>query len=277
MRFSIVTPSFRNSDWLKLCISSVADQSVELEHIVQDAGSDDGTLDWLLKDQRVTTFVEKDQGMYDAVNRGFSKSSGEICAYLNCDEQYQPGALAAVEQFFQRHPAIEIVFGHSIVVNAQGEFLCHRKSLLPLKAHSMVSSNLSILTCGTFFRRSIFEKRGLVFNPQMRALGDADWLIRCLKQDVPMGLLDLFTSVFTNTGKNLSFNADARRENVTLLAAAPPWLRACRPLIIAHHRVRKWLQGGYRQLPFDYSIYTTRSPEKRVSFHVAHPVARWVR
>src|SRR6201997_1547101 len=71
MRFSVITPSFRNSDWLKLCIASVADQGVECEHIIQDAGSDDGTLDWLPKDPRVKAYVEKDSGMYDAVNRGF--------------------------------------------------------------------------------------------------------------------------------------------------------------------------------------------------------------
>ena len=277
MRFSIVTPSFRSSKWLKLCISSVADQGVELEHTVQDAVSDDGTLDWLLLEKRVNVCVEKDQGMYDAVNRGLKKSSGEICAYLNCDEQYLPGALASVEEFFERNPDIEIVFGNAIVVDSQGEFLCHRKSLLPLKPHTKISSNLAILTCGTFFRRSVFEKRGLWFNPKMRALGDADWLIRCLEQNVPMGLLDTFTSVFTNTGKNLSLNADAQRENANLLSAASPWLRASRPLIVAHHRLRKWIKGGYRQKPFDYSIYTADSPGKRVSFHVARPVARWVR
>lgn len=74
--FSIVTPSFRNSKWLKLCIASVADQDgVTLEHIVQDAGSDDGTLDWLPQDERVQVHVEKDNGMYDAVNRGFRRST----------------------------------------------------------------------------------------------------------------------------------------------------------------------------------------------------------
>ncbi len=51
MKFSIVTPSFRNSDWLKLCVASVADQAgVEVEHIVQDAESDDGTQAWLAQD-----------------------------------------------------------------------------------------------------------------------------------------------------------------------------------------------------------------------------------
>src|SRR5262245_14646350 len=78
VRVSIVTPSYRSSVWLKFCISSVADQNAEVEHIVQDAGSDDGTLDWLSKDSRIRTFVEKDRGMYDAINRGFEKSSGDI-------------------------------------------------------------------------------------------------------------------------------------------------------------------------------------------------------
>src|SRR5580658_5685732 len=104
MRFSVVTPSFRQSLWLKLCVASVADQGVEVEHIVQDACSDDGTLDWLLTDPRVQAFSEKDAGMYDAVNRGLRRASGEILSYLNCDEQYLPGALRAVETHFESHP-----------------------------------------------------------------------------------------------------------------------------------------------------------------------------
>jgi glycosyltransferase involved in cell wall biosynthesis len=81
MTFSIITPSFRNSAWLKLCAAAAADQQgVELEHIVQDSCSDDSTQDWLPQDSRVKAFVEKDQGMYDAVNRGFRRVTGEILA-----------------------------------------------------------------------------------------------------------------------------------------------------------------------------------------------------
>src|SRR5438309_10187938 len=105
MRFSIITPSYRSSQWLRLCISSVADQEgVELEHIVQDSCSDDGTQEWLPKDARVKAFIEKDGGMYDAVNRGFRRSTGDILAYLNCDEQYLPGALKAVHDCFAEEP-----------------------------------------------------------------------------------------------------------------------------------------------------------------------------
>ncbi len=59
---------------MKLCIASVADQVAEVEHIVQDAGSDDGTLDWLRTDKRVKAFIEKDRGMYDAINRGLQRA-----------------------------------------------------------------------------------------------------------------------------------------------------------------------------------------------------------
>ena len=101
MKFSIITPSFRNSEWLKLCVASVADQSgVKFEHIVQDACSDDGTQHWLPGDSRVKAYIEKDGGMYDAVNRGYRRATGDILSYLNCDEQYLPGALAAVKSFF---------------------------------------------------------------------------------------------------------------------------------------------------------------------------------
>src|SRR6266567_8816837 len=108
MRFSIITPSYRNSQWLKLCVASVADQEgVEFEHIVQDSCSDDGTQDWLPKDSRVKAFIEKDKGMYDAVNRGFARATGDILAYINCDEQYLPGALKGVHDCFADHPEVD--------------------------------------------------------------------------------------------------------------------------------------------------------------------------
>ena len=110
MKFSIVTPSFRNSRWLKLCIASVANQQgVELDHIVQDSCSDDGTQDWLPHDKRVQAIIEKDGGMYDAVNRGYRRAQGDILAHLNCDEQYLPGALKTVHDYFESHPRVEVV------------------------------------------------------------------------------------------------------------------------------------------------------------------------
>src|SRR5207244_12538649 len=132
-----ITPSFRNSSWLKLCLASVADQSgVELEHLVQDSCSDDETKDWLPGDPRVKAVIEKDAGMYDAVNRGFRRATGDVLAYLNCDEQYLPGALKQVADFFVKHPGVEVLFADAIVIGPDGNYICNRPALVPGR-HSM--------------------------------------------------------------------------------------------------------------------------------------------
>jgi glycosyltransferase involved in cell wall biosynthesis len=274
MKFSIITPSFRNSAWLKRCVASVADQGVALEHIVQDAGSDDGTLDWLPHDSRVKAFVEKDAGMYDAINRGLRRASGDVLAYLNCDEQYLPGALTAVEEFFHAHPEVEMVFGDAVIVNADGEYLFHRKMLRPLLWHTW-TCQLSTLTCGTFFRRSLLERRDAFFDLKWRYISDADWMRRLIQARVPMAALGKFTAVFTHTGQNASTDEKTLAELNAFRATAPKAVRALRPLVVAHHRARRLLGGTYAQEPFDFSLFTQAEPERRTVRHVAQPTSRW--
>lgn len=275
-QFSIVTPSFRQSEWLRLCIASVADQGVPLEHIVQDAGSDDGTLDWLLSDRRVLAFVEKDNGMYDAVNRGFGRARGQYLAYLNCDEQYLPGALAVVARFFEAHPTVDVVFGDVIVVDADGRYLCHRRMVTPKLYHTWVC-HLATLSCATFIRRRVVAEYGLVFDPQWRAGADGFWMVELLKRGLKMATLHTFTSVFTWTGANMSSSPQAVYEAECLRRSAPVLARLGRPLLVMHHRLRRLLAGAYWQKPFDYEIYTRASPERRVRFHVSKPTWRWPR
>jgi glycosyltransferase involved in cell wall biosynthesis len=274
VRFSIVTPSFRNSNWLKLCVASVADQGIPAEHIVQDAGSDDGTLDWLPRDPRVTAFVEKDQGMYDGVNRGLRKAGGEILAYLNCDEQYLPGALPAVHDFFAHHPRIDVLFADFVVVDGEGRYLFHRKVQTPLTYHTWVS-HLPTLTCATFFRRKIIADLGLFFDPKLRDVGDGEWVLRLLQRRTPMAVLRQFTSVFTMTGANMSARPNARREARDLFNSAPLWARKLKVLIILHHRLRRLAGGIYSQRPFSFALYTLASPERRIVREVTHPTVRW--
>jgi len=270
VRVSVVTPSFRSSKWLKLCIASVADQGLDVEHIVQDAGSDDGTLEWLLQDHRVKAFVERDQGMYDAVNRGLQRAGGGILAYLNCDEQYLPGALRAVEVFFEQHPRVDVLFGDIIMVDTRGQYLWHRKVQVPLKYHTWVS-HLSTLSCAMFFRRQLVCERGFLFNPRLRDVGDGEWVLRLMRSGVGMSALGQFTSAFTCTGSNMSRGPNARREALELFGSAPLWARKAKPLLILYHRLRRLLGGMYFQKPFEYAIYTLDSPSRRVVHVVNKP------
>jgi glycosyltransferase involved in cell wall biosynthesis len=261
---------------LKLCIASVADQGLPVEHIVQDAGSDDGTLDWLRTDRRVQVVVERDQGMYDAVNRGLRRAQGEILCYLNCDEQYLPGALAHVRQFFQSHPEVELLFGDFIVTDVEGRYLCHRRVLPPLLNHLWVS-HLPTFSCGIFFRRQLLHEHGLWFNPKLRDVGDGDWMLRVLQRGTRMAALRQFTSVFGWDGRNMSAGANASREADILRAGAPAWVRASKPIWIWQHRLRQFLHGAYSTKPFSYELFTRRDSERRVIVQVDRPTGRWLK
>ena len=274
MKISIITPSFRSSPWLKLCIASVADQDgVAVEHIVQDAGSDDGTQDWLPHDRRVKAFIEKDAGMYDAINRGYRRASGELLAYLNCDEQYLPGALAAVVDFFERNPHIEIALGGSIVTDGEGKYICHRHALTP-HPHG-IWFRFPVLTSSIFIRKRIIHERGIFFDTRWRALGDFHWVLALMKNKVPMMVMPDFQSAFADTGDNLCLSAGGIRETKETLAMAPGWVRALKPAWVAHHYLRRWAGGHFSLKPTQYSIYTRQSPEQRVRFEAAKPTALW--
>jgi glycosyltransferase involved in cell wall biosynthesis len=274
MKFSIVTPSYRSSKWLKLCVASVADQQgVEWEHIVQDAGSDDGTLDWLTGDPRVKAFVEKDNGMYDAVNRGFRRATGDILAYLNCDEQYLPGGLKAVHDFFEAHPQIEVALAGTIVTDGDGNYICHRHQMVPHPQGMWF--RFPILTSSIFIRRRVIFDRGLLFDARWRDLGDFHWVRALMKNRVPMAVCDSFTSAFADTGENMNLKANAVREKAETYGMIPAWVRVLKPLWIVHHRLRRLAAGHFSLQPTSYSIYTPQSPERRVRREVSKPTAVW--
>lgn len=277
VQFSIITPSFRSSQWLKLCIPSVADQEgVSFEHIVQDSVSDDGTLDWLPMDDRVSVYIEKDKGMYDAVNRGLRKAKGEILAYINCDEQYLPGALKVVYDYFQAHPKVEIAFADTVVVNSDGSFNCFRKVHIPSLYYTYIG-DLPTLTSSMFFRRSVIDKYGHFFDDSWRDLGDSDWVARALVKKIPMGLFRHYTSIFTETGENMNLKPNALRERREFAKKAPVWIPKMRKLLQIHYKSKRWIGGGLKQAPFSYSIYTQSTPNQRTVFEVPNPSPYWVR
>lgn len=244
---------------------------------MQDAGTGPELEAWAAKNSRLKLFIEKDEGMYDAVNRGLRRATGDILAYLNCDEQYLPGALVPVAEFFDENPRIDALFAHAIIVNAKGEFVAYRKAVRPGKYHPWVSKNLAILTCATFFRRRILDEYDLFFSADLKDVGDADWIIRMGDKPIRTGVLPIFTSAFTDTGQNRNLGPTGTREKAELVASAPLWARLLREPIIAFYRLRRLLAGAYSQKPFSYSIYTLRDPARRSVFQVSHPTSRWRR
>lgn len=265
---SVITPSYGQLDWLRLCVASVADQGGSgggIEHIVQDAGTE-GIAESSLAaprcadDYQLLLYVEKDAGMYDAINRGLKRAHGEICAYLNCDEQYLPGTLAKVAAFFDAHPTIDVLFGDVILVDQDGHPLSYRRTVLPSLIHVRLS-HLNTASCATFFRRRLLE-RGFYFDPQWKAIGDTAWVYELLNATVEMRTLAEPLAVFAFTGKNLGATAVSTEESERLRNGVS--LNSARGIAaVVSHRIRKLLAGAYRRRRTEIEIYTRDSPRAR--------------
>lgn len=223
----------------------------------------------------LTIYSKRDAGMYDAVNRGFRRASGEVFAYLNCDEQYLPGVLKRIAEEFDASPGCETLFADAIVTDSKGAYLCDRRVTIPTAAHVLVSGNLSIFTAATFSRAEVFQKRNLFFDPSYKNVGDAEWVLRLIKSGVSLRTLRLRAAVFADTGENLNMQPEGAAERARLRGMAAWPVRAAAPLVVAHHRLKRLLGGAYALAPHGYEIFTRNSPGERVRFEAARPTFRW--
>jgi glycosyltransferase involved in cell wall biosynthesis len=262
LTISVVTPSFKQLRWLKLCAASVADQqAVNATHIVQDAGTGAELRDWAAANPHVKLFEEKDSGMYDAINRGFRRATGDILAWLNCDEQYLPGALAKVATWFEAHPGTDVLFGDAVLIDARGALLSYRRAILPSLLHVQLS-HVNTLSCATFVRRSVIE-RGLFLNTEWKTIADGTWVAEMLKARIPMAVLAEPLAAFTILENNLGQSEiarDERRRYRQSAGVARGWLRV--PAVLLH-RARKFLHGAYAKRSLTVEIYTQDSPDRR--------------
>jgi glycosyltransferase involved in cell wall biosynthesis len=123
MLVTIVTPSFNQAKFLEETMLSVLNQQgVEIEYIVVDGGSSDNSREIIARyaDRLAWGVSEKDRGQTDALNKGFSRAKGDILAWLNSDDIYQPGAVKTAVDFLAANPDIGMVYGDANFIDAKG-------------------------------------------------------------------------------------------------------------------------------------------------------------
>jgi glycosyltransferase involved in cell wall biosynthesis len=281
MMISIITPSFNMKDYLPLAAQSIADQSYQdYEHIIMDGNSTDGTAQWLETKPftKMKSISEPDNGMYEAINKGLKRAKGDILSYLNCDEQYLPGTLEYVSNYFDTHPKVDIIFGDALLIKPDGSLIAYRKGYQP-RWPFILSSHLYVLSCTMFFRRNIMEK-GFLFDTRYKAVGDADFVVRLLQNQFKAKHLKRFFSTFTMTGQNLSTDNRAISEQHELLQNAPASIRVIKPVLNLLRLGEKVLSGAYKQGgPIQYDVYTqdqnNTDSKKRKQFAVEKASFRW--
>ena len=270
MKFSILTASFKQLHWLKRAIRSVADQKgVEVEHLIQDGNSGFELEHWVRWESDARLMVLPDRGMYEALNRAMPRVTGDVFAILNSDEQYLPGTLARVQQEFEAHPSTDIVVGDSLLVDEHCNLLSFRRST-PLRPSMILTDHLYDFTCALFFRSSLL-KRGIRFDPDYKAAGDADWMARLLWSGVRIRYVRQYLSTFTILSDNQSLRAEPVEELRRLRAITPRWAVAAAPLLRQFRHVEKLLAGGYSSGPIEYAIYPSEEAVERAPFRCEKP------
>jgi glycosyltransferase involved in cell wall biosynthesis len=180
MLISIITPSLNRVQYVEDAIRSVLEQKYpDVEHIVVDGGSTDGTRESLIKYPHLRLSSEPDRGMYDAINKGLEKARGEVVGFLNTDDMYAPGCLEKVAREFE-DKSIDAIAGKAVIVEQKPQG--HREVILEI-CPSEPGNLWDTIILGIpafnawFFRREAVRAAGGC-NADYRIIADREFLIR---------------------------------------------------------------------------------------------------
>jgi glycosyltransferase involved in cell wall biosynthesis len=199
---SVVTPSLNQASFLADAVASVRSQEgVPVEHIVVDGGSQDGTRKLLRGLGEAVLWVsEPDSGQAAAVNKGVRMGSGELLGWLNADDVYEPGAVAAAAGFLEAHPEVALVYGDAVFVDVSGRELGPCTQVRPFTYSELVTVGDFVAQPAAFFRRSAFEAVGGL-DESLRWAMDYDLWLK-LARRFPVAYLPERLARYRWTGQN---------------------------------------------------------------------------
>lgn len=197
MKFSVVTISFNQARFLKACMDSILGQEgVELEYIICDPGSTDGSRKLIesYDDPRIIRVFEKDAGPADGLNKGFERATGDIFYYLNSDDVVRPGAFAKVARFFEANPDVDVALGHAHTIDAEGKEI-RRIWSEPFWLRAFAVGAVVQIQPSTFFRGDLYRKTD-GFDVDDRASWDTGLLAKLHLAGGRFEVIDEFLSCF---------------------------------------------------------------------------------
>ena len=255
---SIITPSYNQGSFIETTIRSVLSQEgVQIEYLVMDGESSDGTVAILEQYRDRLEFIsEKDSGQAAAINKGFRKARGRIIAYLNSDDTYLPGALAKAVQFMDEHPEYALAYGEGYHVNAEGKII-DRYPTEPFH-YERLSEICFICQPTAFLRREVLQTVGYL-DESLHYCMDFDYWIRVARQH-PVGYIPAYlaTSTLHARGKTLSKKYEAHREMLATVGkhygrVPSRWIAA-----YAHASLERYLsrEGRFKDTLFRLLVYS---------------------
>lgn len=174
LKLSIITPSYNHGLFLEQTILSVLNQDYSnVEHIIIDGASRDNSVEIIRKyEKRIAFWVsEPDKDLRYALQKGFMRASGDVIAWQNADDYYEPNVLGQVMQIFQDRPDVDLVYGNINLVNEDNQVinkLCH----IPLYYPIDLFGGLPFQNHAAFFRRNLWDRAGGITFQELNYDGD---------------------------------------------------------------------------------------------------------
>ena len=221
MKISIVTPSYNQDPYLLTCLKSVSMQThKDFEHIVIDGKSTDRSIQILevfrQLDDRLCFSSETDSGQGDAVNKGFSKVSGDIVAWINSDDYFFDNKVFEyVVNFFKSNPNVDIIYGGMAYVDAEDN-LQHIR-VPPAYNYSLLTMISYIGNTNTFVRKKVIDRHVLDINYHF--VIDHEYMLRITKDFTAIrtkrmiGCFRVHSEAKTQTLSNDSKNVERLRRD----------------------------------------------------------------
>ncbi|WP_297089106.1 glycosyltransferase family 2 protein [uncultured Draconibacterium sp.] len=216
-KISVITVVFNAVELLEQTIKSIICQSyANLEYIVIDGSSTDGTVDIIKKyDKAITHWIsEKDTGIYDAMNKGLKMASGDYVIFINAgDMLYACDTLAKIP--FAAHPEADVFYGETVIISDKtGEDLGLRKKVPPRNL-SWKHYQKGMVVC----HQSIFIKKSITtnYNTSYRLSADVEWVILALKKAQKVVYVDCIISRFLSGGASRKMQKLSLKERFSVM------------------------------------------------------------
>jgi glycosyltransferase involved in cell wall biosynthesis len=250
-RISIVTPSYNQGPYIRRTIESVLSQGYpDLEYLVVDGGSTDETLGILREYERHLSWTsEPDRGQSDALNKGFLRATGEVLAFLNSDDQYEPDALLRVGEFFASHPEAAWLTGRCRIIDDREQEIrpaitLYKNFWLRLHSYRVLQVINYVSQPATFWRREVAEFAG-PFDESLHYAMDYDFWLRAGRRH-RLWFLEHYLAAFRVYPASKSGSSADVPFEVTLNVARR-YVRS--PLVLTLHRVHASLATAiYRRM-----------------------------
>lgn len=264
MSFSVITPSYNQGQFITRTIESVLSQSIpDLDYIVVDGGSTDNTVE-ILKTygSKLRWLSEKDKGQSDAVNKGLKLTLGEIIGWLNSDDIYYPNALKTVNEFFNLHPQIDVVYGDAYHIDSNDQVL---------ERYYTESWNIEKLkeVCylcqpAVFFRRRVIDQYGMI-NENLQYCMDYEFWLRLALKGVRFAYLNqiLAGSRLHADTKTLGSRVKVHKEINTMLKT------------VLGKVPNRWLSNYAHALVESKKHYSPTLAKKAIALHSLLAAFRW--